>query len=161
MGLSSCQSPGIGRPACRDRPIGPNLRSAREGRGMSKSASLYVGPYAMWEGLRPPGQDVLPWDVFEGWWSSVTGVIEVEFGGGQVRAFCVVPSQEYPRPGGPKHMAVYMNSGEWYAALDLSGIDREAELEAFRRTYEQELRGMAEALGREPVLRWGVIYGYE
>src|SRR5262245_54203434 len=68
--------------------------------------------------------------------------------------FCVVPSGEAPRAGGPT--STVASSNFWgYAVLDLSGIDRKAEVEAFRQASEEELRKLAEAVGREPVLRWG------
>lgn len=127
---------------------------------MSVSACLYVGPYALWVDADPPGEDVLPWDVLSGHWSSMTKELQVAFSKGSVRGFCVVPSSTAPRAGGPTRTMESLNF--WgYAALDLSDIDREAEVEAFRRAYERELAEMAAAIGSEPVLRWGVIFGHE
>src|SRR5262249_50628783 len=59
----------------------------RRGRAlwMSMSACLSVGPHALWVDADPPGEDVMPWGVLDGRWSSTTGEVEVEFGQGTVR----------------------------------------------------------------------------
>jgi hypothetical protein len=41
--------------------------------------------------------------------------------------------------------------------LDLTEVDREEEVRWFAEAFRQELGRLAEYLGDEPVMRWGVV----
>jgi hypothetical protein len=72
------------------------------------------------------------------------------------------PNPDKPRPGGPEWVLFYVNEplGRECVGVDFRSLDREAEVEAFRRAYSRELAELAELAGREPILGWGVIYSY-
>jgi len=138
---------------------------------MSSSASVYVGPYAVWAGeggLPRGGGEILMFDELGGYFGEdVTA--EVEYGRGDVEAVIYVPVEPRPRPGrprpkprpgAPERAVRYDYPPGGCAASDLRGIDREAELEAFRKAYAAELAELTAAAGREPVYGWGLVYCY-
>jgi hypothetical protein len=131
---------------------------------MSRLAYVYVGPFAMWPEECAPSPDQA---------AKICGSALGEYPGGVVEPgaapragpaqviFYVPNSYEPPRPGGPSRTLHYCNEppGECVGA-DYRSLDREAEVEAFRTAYARELAALAKAAGREPVVGWGVIYGY-
>jgi hypothetical protein len=130
---------------------------------MGRLASVYAGPFAMWPESHAPldehGGEMFA-DEFGWFYAAVVGPGS-EPGAGPSRAVFYTPNQDKPRPGGPVWVFSYTNEppGE-YVGADFRRVDREAEVEAFRRAYARELAEMAKAAGREPVLGWGVLYGY-
>ena len=41
-----------------------------------------------------------------------------------------------------------------------SGVDQEAEVEAFHQAFKPELEMLADEIGEPPTFRWGVVYDY-
>jgi hypothetical protein len=126
---------------------------------MSSSASVYVGPYAVWAGEggfpRQDGELV----TFEtlGDYFGEDGTAEVEYDQGDVKTVIYVPNDD--RPGGPRRTVSYGSYPPGgCAALDLRGIDPDAEVAAFRKAYAKELAELTAAAGREPMYRWGLVY---
>lgn len=122
---------------------------------MSRSACFYVGPYAMWVDASPPVDAV--GDLWGSWGSDDLGMIEP--GQQPLRVVFYSPSPDSRRAGTPQRVAHILGAPDC-VALDLQGVDREAEVDAFRTAYKPELDELAHRIGRPPVLRWGMIYTY-
>src|SRR5262245_21623272 len=116
---------------------------------MSKIASLYVGPYALWAGeggfpVDPAGNSLCTRVL--GDHAGPDGTAEVVFGEGPVPAVLYAPLAGRPRQRGPQQTAQYTEGPPGgCAGLDLGTIDRDAEVAAFRRAYARELAAMAKA----------------
>jgi hypothetical protein len=124
---------------------------------------MYVGPFAMWPEDRAPSHEhveLMFCDELGDFDAAVVGLGR-ETGAAPSRAVFYTPNPDKPRPGGPTCLLFYVNEppGEVVGA-DFRFMDREAEVEAFRRAYTRELAELTKLAEREPVLGWGVIYAY-
>ena len=123
-----------------------------------RHATVYVGPYAMWQGVYAPQEDEgdLLFRVLSGLWGPDDAVIEPARD--PVPAFFAAPRPNDPREGGPKLALTCHSWDSSCVALDLREVDRGAEVEAFRRAYKTELDAITQRVGRPPVFRWGMVY---
>jgi hypothetical protein len=125
--------------------------------------SLFVGPYAEW--AVPVGKGPVP-ETPEWAWFHERMVVdlqmnlgelpELERDGGRYHLYRLMPSEE--RPGAPGRSMYFGGKASLgFGALDLTEVDRRAEVRWFAEAFCAELRQLADHVGAEPALRWGAV----
>jgi hypothetical protein len=128
---------------------------------MSRTTALYVGPYAAWPEESVPSDEPIDRICADDLGREAGGAVAP--GGTRrrpVRVVFFVPNPyKRRRRGGPSGTLHYDGEppGQGVGA-DFRGLDREAEVKAFRTASAREPEAMAEAAGCEPLFGWGVIY---
>jgi hypothetical protein len=121
-------------------------------------SAIYVGPYPMW--TDDVSREELEKVVGEGLdlrWSQ-EGEAVIEPGEGRVPVLFAAPRQTEQRRGGPECALTFSSYHYGCVGLDLREVDRNAEVNAFRRAYKAELDAITQRVGSPPVIRWGVLY---
>lgn len=139
---------------------------------MSGAASVYVGPYAMIPRDAPlrdpetgePLGDVQPLceELSEALCHYYASPVPAgrRPGEGSRRDVLFAPWGGKIRASGPTR-ALDWDGPPGVFSCNLQGVDRQAEVEAFRRVYAKELAHLAKAAGSELVFGWGVIFSNE
>jgi hypothetical protein len=127
---------------------------------MSTIQEFRLGPYAEYL-FRPTQHD----DVFEelldltsealynNW--GVAHPPEVTRDGVVFYRLCFVSSGK--KPGEPARRFSFQNGVCGWPIEDLRGIDTQAEIDWFTRSFGNELARMTASLGREPTIHWGIV----
>ncbi len=138
---------------------------------MARDWFVFVGPYAEW--IRPAsdyltgsgGEDEAEWErLIDGgllvWNIGADSGFPFEHEGQRFRRYCCMP--ECQRPGCPRWpMLFHFNHtppryGE--TATDWAVLDRQGELDWFRRAFAEELGSCGRLMRANPVFRWGLVY---
>jgi hypothetical protein len=132
---------------------------------MSRTASVFAGPFAMWPEESVPRHETGELlDTESGsfsWYFATIGEPGSKPNRDGPRAVYFTPNPyEPPLPGGPKHVMCFDREppGE-FVGMNFLTVNIASEVEAFRKTYGNELAVLTAAAGVEPVIGWGVIYG--
>jgi hypothetical protein len=128
---------------------------------MSRMINAFAGPYAEW---------LIPRDCTSNWVNELpileaTGglsyvacqgeLVTVIIDGVEQVRFTFWPDER--REGCPAR-DFYHGSFGWHAAtVDLSAVDRQAEVRWFAKTFKEDLKQLAAHFGSEPQLRWGML----